>query len=438
MMKKGRRSFLKKFGGAGIGLLAMPYVIPSSALGKDGHVTPSDRIVMGAIGTGSMGTGDMRNFLSKKGVQYIAVCDVDRNHLAQAKKLVDEKNGNRDCNMYIDYRDMLDKHQFDAMNIALPDHWHAIISVAVAEKKIDIYGQKPLARSIVESRAIVDAVKKNNIIWQTGSWQRSRANFHRAAELIINGKIGEVKYVEVGLPDGGRSIGTPPVMPVPEELDWEMWLGPAPEVPYRGVCHWNWRWIMDYSGGQLTDWAGHHVDIAHWGLGLDRTGPVTVEGTGVYPREGIYNVPVEYDIICNYKNGIKMRVANRSRLKYGMGVTWYGDAGWLHVSRGNTLFASDKKILEAEIGPDDKHLYKSNDHEQNFLDCIRSRKETITPAEIAHRSISVALIGEIAMLTQAKLAWDPEKEQFKNNIYANRLLAKPYREPWSWKLIHKH
>jgi predicted dehydrogenase len=253
---------------------------------------------------------------------------------------------------------------------------------------------------------------------------------------VINGRIGNVHYVEVGLPDGGPSIGTPPVMPVPAELNWEMWLGPAPEVPYRGVCHWNWRWIMDYSGGQLTDWAGHHVDIAHWGLGLDRTGPQSVEGIGIYPREGIYNVPVEYDIICRYRNGIKMRVANRSRLKYGMGVTWYGDEGWLHVSRGNTLFASDKKILEAKTGPSEKHLYKSTDHEQNFLDCIRSRKETITPAEIAHRSISVALIGEIAMLTQAKLKWDPEKEKFVNNIYANRLLAKPYRKPWSWEMIH--
>ncbi len=437
-MKKGRRKFLKKLGGAGIGLLAIPQIIPSSALGKDGHTAPSDRIVMGAIGVGSMGTGDMKNFLRKKGVQYVAVCDVDRNHLSRAKKLVDDKNGNKDCNMYLDFREMLDKEKFDAMNIALPDHWHAIISVAVAEKGIDIYGQKPLARSVVESRAIVDAVEKNNIIWQTGSWQRSRANFHRAAELVINGKVGEVKYVEVGLPDGVRSIGTPPVMNVPEELDWEMWLGPAPEVPYRGVCHWNWRWIMDYSGGQLTDWAGHHVDIAHWGLGLDRTGPVSVEGEGVYPREGIYNVPVEYDIKCQYANGIKMRVANRSRLKYGMGVTWYSDKAWLHVSRGNTLFASDEKILEAKIGPNDKHLYKSTDHEQNFLDCVKSRKETITPAEIAHRSISVALIGEIAMLTQARLEWDPEKEKFKNNVYANRLLVKPYRKPWNWEMIHKH
>ena len=437
-MKKGRRKFLKTLGGAGIGLLAIPQIIPSSALGKDGHTAPSDRIVMGAIGVGSMGTGDMKNFLRKEGVQYVAVCDVDRNHLSRAKKLVDDKNGNKDCNMYLDFREMLDKEKFDAMNIALPDHWHAIISVAVAEKGIDIYGQKPLARSVEESRAIVDAVEKNNIIWQTGSWQRSRANFHRAAELVINGKVGEIKYVEVGLPDGVRSIGTPPVMPVPEELDWEMWLGPAPEVPYRGVCHWNWRWIMDYSGGQLTDWAGHHVDIAHWGLGLDRTGPVSVEGEGVYPREGIYNVPVEYDIKCQYANGIKMRVANRSRLKYGMGVTWYSDKAWLHVSRGNTLFASDEKILEAKIGPNDKHLYKSTDHEQNFLDCVKSRKETITPAEIAHRSISVALIGEIAMLTQARLEWDPEKEKFKNNLYANRLLVKPYRKPWNWEMIHKH
>jgi len=435
-MKSGRRSFLKKAAGAGVGLIVIPSIIPSSALGRDGHTAPSDRIVMGAIGVGSMGTGNLRNFLSKKEVQYIAVCDVDKKHFERAKKIIDEDQGNDACKIYPDYKEMLDNEKLDAISIALPDHWHSLISVAVADKGIDIYGEKPLARSIVESRAIVKAVANNDVIWQTGSWQRSTPNFHRAAELVFSGKIGEVKYVEVGLPNGGPSIGTPPVMSVPEGLDWDMWLGPAPKVPYRGVSHWNWRWIMDYSGGQLTDWAGHHVDIAHWGLGLDRSGPISVEGEGVYPREGIYNVPVEYDFICYYKNGVKMRVANRGKLEHGMGVTWHGDEGWIHVSRG-TLFASDKKILEIEIGSGDKHLYKSDDHQQNFLDCVKSRKETITPAEIAHRSISVALLGEIAMLTNTKLDWNPDKERFINNENANRLLAKPYRDPWNWEMIHK-
>ena len=275
-------------------------------------------------------------------------------------------------------------------------------------------------------------MEKNNVIWQTGSWQRSVANFHKGAELVINGRIGKVSHVEVGLPNGRRPIGTPPVMDVPEGLDWEMWLGPAPAVPYRGVSHWDWRWIMDYSGGQLTDWAGHHIDIAHWGLGYDKTGPISVEGNGVYPREGIFDVPIEYDFLCEYKTGVTMRVANSSRQPHGMGTVWYGDKGWIHVDRGDVLKASDPKILDEVIGKDETPLYKSTDHQQNFLDCIKSREEAITPAETALRSISVGLLGEIAMLTDKKIAWDPEKEEITNSVYANRLLSRPYRG--SWKL----
>ncbi len=220
-------------------------------------------------------------------------------------------------------------------------------------------------------------------------------------------------------------------MPVPEGLDWEFWLGPAHQVPYRGVSHWDWRWIQDYSGGQLTDWAGHHIDIAHWGLGLDRTGPVSIEGKGVFPREGIFDVAVEYDFLCEYASGVKMRVANAARLKYGMGTVWYGDKGWIYVDRGDILQASDPAILKEKVRSDEKPLYKSNDHHQNFLDCLRSRKESITPAQIAHRSISVGLLGEIAMLTSQKIQWDPEKEEIIGNAYASRLLMRPYRQPWS-------
>jgi predicted dehydrogenase len=390
---------------------------------------------MGAIGVGSQGKSNMRGFLGKKELQIVAVCDVDKNNNASTKEMVDKQYGNTDCRTYADFREFLEKEKLDVVSLALPDHWHAIISVDCANKKLDIYGEKPLARSIRESQAIVSAVKKNNIIWQTGSWQRSLENFRRGAELVINGRIGKISHVEVGLPDGRKSIGTPPVMPVPEGLDWEFWLGPALRVPYRGICHWNWRWIQDYSGGQLTDWAGHHIDIAHWGMGLDRSGPVSVEGTGVFPREGIYDVAVEYDFECVYANGIKMRVANASRLKRGMGTVWYGDKGWIHVDRGNVLTASDPSILNEIISTSEIQIYKSTDHQQNFIDCIRSRKETITPAEIAHRSISVGLLGEIAMITNQKIQWDPEKEEIIGNEYASRLLTRPYRQPWTLPVI---
>lgn len=427
--KSSRREFIKKSVATGIGLSIFPQILPASALGRNGYVAPSDRIVMGAIGVGSMGTGNMKNSLKKNVVQYVAVCDVDLKRNKKAKLLVDQTYKNSDCRSYSDFRELLENEKLDAVCIGLPDHWHAIISVAVANKGINIYGEKPLARTIKEGRSIVDAVDKNNIIWQTGSWQRSVAHFHYACELVRNGKLGKISYVEVGLPDGGKSIGTPPVIPVPEELDWEFWLGPAPAKPYRGVSHWDWRWILDYSGGQLTDWAGHHIDIAHWGLGLDRSGPIEIEGKGVYPLEGIYNVPVEYDFTCKYENGLTMRVANRSRLPQGMGATWYGEKGWLNVDRSG-LTAEYPEILKEKIGDGDIKLYKSIDHWQNFLDCIKSRKETITPAEIAHRSISVGLLGEIAMLTGQKLLWDPEKELFTNSEYANRLLSRPFREPW--------
>jgi predicted dehydrogenase len=403
-----------------------------------GRKAPSDRIVLGCIGTGSQGNGNMRNFLRRiDNVQVVAICDIDASHIDRAKGMVDKAYNNSDCRTYHDYREFLEKEKLDAVSVAIPDHWHGLIYTAVADKKLHMYGEKPLARSIYEGKAIVNAVKKNNLVFQTGSWQRSQANFHRAVELVRNGRIGKVKYVEVGLPDGGRSIGTPPVMEVPSGLDWEMWLGPALKVPYRGVCHGNWRWIMDYSGGQLTDWAGHHIDIAQWGLGLDHTGPVEITGMGVFPREGIYNVPVEYDIKCKYSNGVELRVANKSRISVkhifageNQGATWYGEKDWLHVDRAGQIAASDPKILEEVIGENEIQIYKSTDHWGNFLDCIRSGKETIAPVEVAHRAISVGLLGEIAILTGQKIKWNPDKEEIIGNTFASRLLCRPYRNPW--------
>jgi len=427
-----RRSFLKKTTGLAAGAIAFPYVVPSFALSKAGAIAPSNRIVMGAIGVGSMGTGDMRGFLNKQEVQMVAVCDVDKNHRDSAKKSVDDKYGNSDCKAYLDFRELIGRGDLDAVTLALPDQWHAIPAIAAARAGLDIHAQKPLARTIHEGRAICDAVKRYGIIWQTGSQQRSGARFHRACELVSNGRIGKVHKVEVGLPDGRAGVLKPPI-PVPESLDWNFWLGPAPWRPYtdfgRGNCHWEWRWIMDYSGGQLTDWAGHHIDIAHWGLGLEYTGPVEIEGRGVYPRDGLYDVPIAYKFTCKYTNGLEMIVANRSQQPKGMGAAWYGEKGWIHVNRGG-LSAEPKSVLKEVIGPNETHLYKSHDHKQNFLDCVKSRQQTIAPAEVAHRSISVALLGEIAMLTERKLKWDPEKEVFTNDEQANRLLSRPMRSPW--------
>ncbi len=429
--KSSRREFVRRSAAAVAGAIVLPQIIPSTALGMGGKLPPSDRIVFGLIGTGSQGTSDMKDFLKLNNqVQFVALCDVDSNRLTATKEIVDAANKNKDCRIYGDYRDILEKETLDAVLIALPDHWHGIIYTAAVNKKLNVYGEKPICRTIEDGQTIVRAVKENKVTWQTGSWQRSLPNFHRGAELAINGRVGKIKFIEVGLPDGRTGIGTPPVKPVPAELNWEMWLGPAPTAPYRGVSHWDWRWILDYSGGQMTDWAGHHIDIANWGAGLEHTGPVEISGVGVYPPEGIFNVPVEYDLNCKYANGIEMRVANASRLPHGMGTTWYGELGWVHTDRGNILTASDPGILEEIIEENEIHLYKSDNHYQNFIDCIRSGKETIAPVDIAYRAISVALLGEIAMTTGQTIKWDPDKEEIIDNPRASRLLSRPYRQPW--------
>ncbi len=429
-IEKSRRDFIRNSVAAMAGTILLPTIIPGSALGKNGFTAANDRIVMGSIGTGSQGMSNLKDFLKHSQSQFVAVCDLDTKHQDNGAAVINQTNGNSDCRKYKDYREFLEKEKLDAVCISVPDHWHSLTYIAAAQKKLDIYGEKPLARSIGESQQIVKAVKQNNIIWQTGSWQRSQAHFLKAAELVYNGRIGKIEKVEVGLPNAQKLIGMPPVVPVPEELDWDFWLGSAPKVEYRGICHWNWRWILDYSGGQLTDWAGHHIDIAHWGLGLDRTGPVEIAGEGVYPaKTELYNVPIEYDFNCKYKTGVNIRVANSARLKYGMGVTWYGKDGWIHVDRGNKLTASKENLLE-DLGSDKKALYKSENHFGNFLDCVKSRKETVTPVEVAHRSITVGLLGEIAMTTKQTIKWDPDKEQIVNNAEASKMLMRRFRAPW--------
>ena len=417
-----RRDFFRRSAGIGA-VMAFPAIVPNSVFGAG---APSNRIVMGAIGVGGQGTGDMQGFLAKPEVQMVAVCDVDKGQRDRAKRIVDEKYGHQDCATYLDFRELIGRGDLDAVQLALPDHWHAIPAIAALRAGLDIHGQKPFARSIREGRAMCDAVHRYGRVWQTGSQQRSDYKFRRACELVRNGRIGKILKVEVGLPTGGPG-GIRQIEKVPEGLDWNFWLGPAPYVPYRGVLHWNWRWVMDYSGGQLTDWSGHHIDIAHWGMGWDYTGPVEIEGRGTYPKDGIYNVLTQYRFNCTYADGTVMTVANNAQLKQG--AKWYGEKGWIHVSRGG-ISASDEKILKEEIGPDEIKLYDSRDHKQNFLDCVRSRKLTICPAEVGLRSISVGLLGEIAMLTGRKIKWNPETEKIIGDPEASALLGRSYREPW--------
>jgi len=423
-----RRSFIKAVTAGAIGA---PLIVPSTVFGQN---APSNRFTMGVIGTGSMGTGNMQNFLKRDDVQVIAVCDVDRSRRLEAKKIVEdtyaEKNDRSDfkgCTDYNDFRELIDRKDIDLVTIAVPDHWHSIPAIMAANAGKDIYAEKPLARTIHEGRAIVEAVKKNNIVWQTGSWQRSRSQFHNACELVRNKRIGELKEVLVGLPTGSP-LELQQEMPVPDGLDYDFWLGPAPWAPYTEQrCHWNFRWILDYSGGQLTDWAGHHCDIAQWGMDTEDTGPISVEGTGVYPRDGLWDAVTEYHFECMYKNGIKLTVANNKEIP--MGAKFIGTEGWVHVDRRG-IDANPKSLLTSVIGPDEIHLYRSNNHYANFLSCVKSRKETITPVETAHRSITIGHLGDIAMQLGRKLDWDPDKEKFVNDSEADRMLSRSFRAPW--------
>jgi len=432
--KMNRRHFLKTVAIAGgAAVTGFPTIVKAAARGKDGAVAPSDRIVMAGIGFGMMGPGNMSNFLEKNEVQWVAVCDIDKEPLAMARDMADKRYGNKSCATYHDFRELFLRKDLDAVSIAVPDHWHAILAISALRAGLDVYGEKPLTHNLREGRALCDAVKRYGRVWQTGSWQRSVENFHQASELVRNGRIGKVKRIEVGLPSGhydfARTFGQEALVAPPPNLDYEFWVGPAPWWPYcKARVHMNWRWNMDFGGGQYMDWIGHHLDIAHWGMGWDETGPVEIEATGEFPTSGIYNSPTRYYVKAKYADGTPMVLAGGYD-EIWSGTKWIGEHGWVWVDRGEFMTEPESLIREI-IGPEETRLYKSRDHHQNFLDCVRSRAETITPAETAHRSASVGHLGVIAMEVGRKIKWDPATETIIGDPEAERLLGHSYRKPW--------
>ncbi|MCF7669517.1 MAG: Gfo/Idh/MocA family oxidoreductase [Verrucomicrobia bacterium] len=428
-----RRRFLTVAGAA----VAAPAIIPSSALGRDGNVAPSERIVMGVVGWGMMGPGNTNAFLAQNDCQVVAACDLDSEHLKQAVGTVNNKYGNKDCKAYHDYRDMMARDDIDAVMLAVPDHCHALVAVEAAKRKKDIYGEKPLARTIAEQQAIVKAVRENGRIWQTGSWQRSVENFWKGAEIVRNGLIGKVKEVEVGLPSGHHDFaGTGDKRDVtepPERLDYDFWIGPSKMMPYiEARVHMNWRWHYNTGGGQLLDWIGHHCDIAHWGLGFDDTGPYEIEGTGEFPpKDAVWNTCTKYRINLKYPKDVNMTIAGGHSDIRG-GTKWIGTDGWVWVNRGG-FDSSNQKFKEMSRLPDELRkvkLYKSNSHHRNFLDCVKSRKPTITPVETAHHSAVPGHLGLIAMLVERKIKWDADKEIIIGDDEASKLMSRSYRSPW--------
>ncbi len=433
-----RRSFLR----SAAAIVGIPCVVSASELGKNRQPAPSSRITMGLIGLGSMGMRHVEGFLQEGDCRIVAVCDVDAKRRLAAVREVNKQYGNVDCAQYNDFRELIARDDIDTLCISVPDHWHALIALAGICAGKDIYGEKPLALTIAEGRAIVEAVGRYKCVWQTGSWQRSTDHFRFACELVRNDRIGRLRKVEVGIgpgfkPSGGAEtvyrIDPQPVMPVPDGFDYEMWLGPAPWAPYTEKrCHWNFRWILDYAGGQVTDWGAHNIDIAHWGMNCDDTGPVEVQGKGVFPEDGLWNAAVDYDFECLYNSGLPMRVASNNHLPQG--IRFIGEAGWVHVTRTD-LKTNPADLRKASIGPNEIHLPKPagdnrEGHRRDFLDCVKTRRATIAPAEVGHRSATVAHLGNIAMILGRKIRWDPKCEQIIGDLSANRMLGYSMRSPW--------
>ena len=427
-----RRRFLKRSAAAA---LSAPWIVPASVLGKGGSIAPSNRITLGCIGVGRMGSGNMNSFIGEKDCRVVAVCDVDQKHLHTARDKVNNRYGNNDCVAYRDFRDLLARRDIDAISLATPDHWHAIPAITAAKSGKDIYGEKPLSHSLAEGRAMVDAVTRYGRIWQTGSWQRSFGNFRFACELVRNGHIGKIHTVEVGLPAGrtdpSKTELSTNVTSPPPHLDYEFWVGPAPWNPYIAArCHRFWRWHLDYGGGDLLDWIGHHNDIAHWGLDLDHTGPIEVEGTGEFLHTKIWCHAHQYKVTSRYRSGVTIHMGT----SFTMGTKWIGDDGWVFVGRGNMLRAEPNGLLQERIGPNEIHLDPTGpnrrSHQGNFLECVKSRRPTRTPAEVAHRSASPGHLGLIAMKLGRKIRWNPDTEQIIGDDTAANLLANAHRSPW--------
>jgi len=397
-------------------------------------VAPSDRVAIGCIGTGWMGLANVASFTEEPGAQVVAVCDVDAEHLEEACALVNKKYGNKDCATYHNFEDLLAREEIDAVMIAAPDHWHGLIGVAAVRAGKDVYGEKPLAGKWAEGNAICEAVRDYKRVWQTGSWQRSRSQFRQACELVRNGRIGRVHTVEVGLPGGltdfdGLGHLDQPVAP-PKHLDYERWLGPAPLAPYCPArVHKTWRWNLDYGGGMLMDWVGHHVDTAHWGLGFDNTGPIEVEGKGEYTlASAVWNAPSKFRVTAKYKNGVAMIISGGYD-DVRRGTRWVGDDGWIWVDRAG-MEAQPRQVLFSRIRPDEIRLEPSVSHYRNFLECVRTRRRTLCPAEVALRSATPGYLGLISILTGTKIKWDPDQQRIVSNQTAQRLLGRPMRSPW--------
>ncbi len=462
-----RRDFMKSSTkgalAASLAISGFPTIVPASVFGKN---APSNKINIGQIGFGRISRGhDLPETMKNEMARVVGVVDVDRKRMEQGKAWIEdyyskktEQSNYMNVKTYDDYHEMLADKDIDAVIISTPDHWHAQPAMEAAYAGKDIYLQKPTSLTIEEGRMLSDAVNRTGVIFQIGSQQRSVSpwpQFKKACELVRNGRIGKIHSVHIGLP-GDPPGGSTVMMPVPENLNYDMWLGSTPNVYYtldRVHSQANlddrpgWLRCEQFGAGMITGWGAHHLDIAHWGMGTEYTGPIELEGKAEFPTSGLWTVHGDFDVTAKYANGATMNIGGDNP----NGIKFEGSDGWIFVARGNVgvtasdptgnekpneaFKASDSKILTSVIGPDEIHLYESPEQHRNWLDCIISRQQPIAPAEVAHRSCSACLLAHTAMKLPRKLYWDPAREKFKNDDEANSMLSRPQRYPYGTNYV---
>ncbi len=433
--KSSRRQFLKSTALAA-GAVTLPYVVPSSSLGRAGTVAPSERIVMASIGLGIQGTGLLGAFLGQKDVQVVAVCDVRESQRQKAKGMVDQRYGNQDCATCNDFREVCRRPDIDAVCVATPDHWHVLVSLEAARNGKDMYTEKALGLSVAWDKALREACHKYGTVFQWGTQQRSDKQFRFGCELARNGRLGKLHTIQVGVPYD-FPVPCQPMQPVPDDLDYDMWLGPAPWAPYtyqrcrpwtKEESYSNWYHISDYClGGIGGYWGVHHVDIGQWGHGTDHTGPVEIEGTAVFPKDGLADCATSWKVTHKYADGVTMVYMDEAQYKHG--VTFQGSDGWVHITREG-IWAEPQSLLTSVIGPDEIHLIESKGHQRNFLDAVKTRGQTICPIDVAVRTDTICHLTDICTRLGRKLRWDPVKEDFIGDPQASRMLTRPMRSPW--------
>jgi predicted dehydrogenase len=431
-----RRHFLKTT--AALAALA-PNIVPSSVLGDEERAPPSERITVGVIGTGNRGCAVMGEFLAQKDVQVVALSDVKSWALAEAKGIVERRSGGAGCSAHGDFRRLLDRKDIDAVLVATCDHWHVLASMAAAKAKKDVYMEKPMGLSMAECKALRDAMRKNDRVFQFGTQQRSDGKFRLACELARNERIGKLHTINVWSP-GSSSGGSTDPAPVPEGLDYDMWLGPAPFKPHTPDRCSNslWWFISDYALGFIAGWGIHPIDIAVWGAPDRLDVPVAVEGKGEFPTSGVCDTAMNWRIALEFASGVTLNFAGDPKPQewtkrypgsQSHGTAFEGSDGWVHVNR-SVVNSSPASLVDSKIGDDGIHLTKSPGHVRNFLDCVKSRAKTVSPIDESVRSETLCQISEIAIRLQRKVKWDPKTESFPGDEEANRRLSRPLRAPW--------